>query len=378
MQATLGGSPSFVWRSILEARKVISDGACWRIGNGTNIQIMDQPWLNAENSHVTTVSPALENQMVASLFRSHTREWELDTIREVFNDQDQQHILNTMIEQDLEEDVLNWKFENSGNYSVKLATTCWKIFDPGIHIGDNEEFHTWLERNLTRKSDNIKAKVVTLCWSIWRSRNDLVWNKKIWQPMFIVAKTWEYLSQWKTAQNCFSVAPMSPPTAGDGAIIWAKPDLNEVKITTDATIFAEKGFSGMGIIARNHEGYLITAKSSTRPEVMQPVLGEALAIKEALSWAKEIHSHIVTVETDCLVAVQLIRSAVPMRSRMGKIIQDCREIIREVNNIKLYFIKRSANMAAHELALVSHMYPDCNFNWTSVPSMLRIVSEMSL
>lgn len=40
MQATLGGSPSFIWRSILEAMRVILAGACWRIGKSTNIQIM--------------------------------------------------------------------------------------------------------------------------------------------------------------------------------------------------------------------------------------------------------------------------------------------------------------------------------------------------
>lgn len=74
MGAKLGGSPSFIWRSILEARNVISAGACWRIGNGNSIQIMGQPWLNADNSYVTTISPALDNQLVASLLRTQAKE----------------------------------------------------------------------------------------------------------------------------------------------------------------------------------------------------------------------------------------------------------------------------------------------------------------
>ena len=63
----------------------------------------------------------------------------------------------------------------------------------------------------------------------------------------------------------------------------------------------------------------------------------------------------VTIESDCLVVVQMIRSSAPMRSRIGQVVQECREIIKEANNLKLYFIKRSANMPAHKLAHVSHM-----------------------
>ena len=79
----------------------------------------------------------------------------------------------------------------------------------------------------------------------------------------------------------------------------------------------------------------------------------------------------VTIESDCLVVVQMIRSSAPMRSRIGQVVQECREIIKEANNLKLYFIKRSANMLAHELAHVSHMYPDRSFDGSSVPVNVR-------
>ena len=78
-----------------------------------------------------------------------------------------------------------------------------------------------------------------------------------------------------------------------------------------------------------------------------------------------------TVESDCQVTIQLIRSSVPMRSRLGKVVEDCREFLRNYNNVKLYFIKRSANMSAHELAHVSHMYPDRTFDWRSVPARVK-------
>ncbi|KAL8154952.1 hypothetical protein AgCh_000354 [Apium graveolens] len=142
-----------------------------------------------------------------------------------------------------------------------------------------------------------------------------------------------------------------------------KPQQNEVKITADAAIFEDQEASGIGLIARDHYGRLLLAKTRCYREVMQPSLVEAIAIKEALSWAKNWSDTAVTIESDCLVVVQLIRSATPMRSRLGQVVMECRELIYELNNVKLYFIKRSANMSAHELAHVAHMYPDRIFDW---------------
>lgn len=453
MEASLGSSPSFIWRSILEARKVISDGAIWRVGNGKDIQILNQPWLNnKENPYVTTTSPVLVAQKVDSLFRIGTKEWDLEIIEDVFDSRDQQVILNTKIEQDLEKDVLSWKLEHSGHYFVKsayklmqsqkedwnasapvnlwktlwkikapppvlnliwractsclptlvqlqskhvdisticpvckdgiesifhalvqckIASACWKIFDPGINTEDNMEFPVWLETNMQGQSIKNKAKIITLCWSIWRARNDLVWKGKRGPVMRIVAKAWEFLSQWVNAQSRSIVAPITHTAAGDGAVSWVKPQTDEVKITVDATIFANRGASGMGLIARNHNGQLLLAKTKIEAEHMNPTFAEAIAIKEALSWAKEMKWHTVTVESDCQVVVQLIRSSVPMRSRLGKVVEDCRDLLRIYNNFQLYFIKQSANMSAHELAQVSHMYPDRIFDWGSVPVRVK-------
>lgn len=51
LEVGLGNSPSFIWRSVLEARKVISAGSNWRIGNGKDISILHQPWLSSEENH---------------------------------------------------------------------------------------------------------------------------------------------------------------------------------------------------------------------------------------------------------------------------------------------------------------------------------------
>lgn len=186
-------------------------------------------------------------------------------------------------------------------FQCKVAAMCWQAFNPSIATDGNMEFSVWLEQNLTGQSINYQAKIITLCWSIWRSRNDLFWNKKWWPIMRIIAKVWEYLSQWVGTQCRTFVAPLQPSVPGDGAIYWVKPHQNEVKITVDATIFLNEGASGISLIARVQEGYLLQAKTKWFSEVMHPTLAEAIAVKEALSWVKDMGWSKVTIETDCLV-----------------------------------------------------------------------------
>ncbi|XP_074327050.1 uncharacterized protein LOC141664988 [Apium graveolens] len=201
------------------------------------------------------------------------------------------------------------------------------------------EFSIWLKNRLAGQTKENKAKIITLCWSIWRARNDLLWNGKRWKELRIVANAWEYLSQWRITQNRGMQAPLYPDFPGDGAVIWGKPHYNEGKISVDAAVFEEQGKSGIGLIARNHEGWLIAAKTRSFAEVMNPSLVETIAIKEALSWAKEWDSTTVTIESDCLAVVLMVRSSAPMRSRVGQVVEECRNLVRDVNNVKLYFVK---------------------------------------
>lgn len=47
--------------------------------------------------------------------------WDNEIIEDLFNDRDQQCINNIVLENDVDEDRLFWKYEESGNYSVKSA-----------------------------------------------------------------------------------------------------------------------------------------------------------------------------------------------------------------------------------------------------------------
>lgn len=74
IHSNLGHNPSFIWRSIIEAKQVLLAGVRWRIGTGVNIKIMGQPWLrDDDNPYITSVSPAIKNATVDALFKKESK-----------------------------------------------------------------------------------------------------------------------------------------------------------------------------------------------------------------------------------------------------------------------------------------------------------------
>lgn len=105
-EANVGHNPSFVRRSVWEARNFIKDGCRWSIGAG-HMSILKQPWLQDEASpYISSVNQALETNVVASLMKIDIREWDEEVIKDMFNEADQVKILNTRIVSDRNEDVL--------------------------------------------------------------------------------------------------------------------------------------------------------------------------------------------------------------------------------------------------------------------------------
>lgn len=58
-----------------------------------------------------------------------------------------------------------------------------------------------------------------------------------------------------------------------------------------------------------------------------------MVIKEALSWIEKMNWPEVVLESDCLVAIQAIRSNTPMRSQFGVIVEGCRRPIRQLTKL---------------------------------------------
>ena len=141
---------------------------------------------------------------------------------------------------------------------------------------------------------------------------------------------------------------------------WHKPEHNSVKINTDATLFEEPNRYSYAFVIRDHCGSLVEAGSKCRYRRVSPEFAEAVTTREALSWLKNKNLVNVVLESDCLQVVQLIRSSFSSFSYLGKVIVDCRTLLSGLQNqnVKLRFVRRSANRVAHYLARYSCLVAD--------------------
>ena len=57
------------------------------------------------------------------------------------------------------------------------------------------------------------------------------------------------------------------------------------------------------MVARDSDGGLIEAKAVAHSQLSDPVVEEAMRVKEVLSWIKHMKWPIVMLKSDCLVVV---------------------------------------------------------------------------
>lgn len=103
-------------------------GTRWHIGLGDRINIVGQRWLRKEqNLYITPNSSSHVNNKVNSLMCLNRKEWDRNIIQDLFNERDQQCILNVPLLENNTEDQLYWSKENSRNYSVHSAYSLLQV-----------------------------------------------------------------------------------------------------------------------------------------------------------------------------------------------------------------------------------------------------------
>ena len=56
VDASMGNNPSYIWRRLMVAQRVVKQGMRWQVGNGTNIRVWGDKWLPSSSSHMV-ISP---------------------------------------------------------------------------------------------------------------------------------------------------------------------------------------------------------------------------------------------------------------------------------------------------------------------------------
>lgn len=134
-----------------------------------------------------------------------------------------------------------------------FVKSCWNIVCPGVTFDSSMNLISWFRLVMNQMKEKL-SKISMVCWSIWKARNDVVWNNKSVRAGNVVSFAIAYLTQWERVQSMGKVTSHLPVVSTGSTEQWAKPDPGSVKVNCDATLFKRAGQYGVGYIARDDKG----------------------------------------------------------------------------------------------------------------------------
>lgn len=255
--------------------------------------------------------------------------------------------------------------------SCRFAQDCWhesKLYDMIESSSLNAESFTELFFMLLSKLKGFEqTKFGMILWNIWRQRNDKVWTDTHKDPSTSVRLAMEFLCDWLRAKQ-ISQEIASADSLDSGYSDWYRPPRSFVKCNVDAAFFISEQKIGIGCILRDENGMFLRCRTCIIVGMVSVKEGEAMGLREALSWVQSLGLKKVCFEMDAKVVVDAIKSSGADVSEFGSIVQHCKDLIRYEHEFSISFIRRQANECAHALAKVSRSYaspmvwsepPDC-------------------
>ena len=215
-------------------------------------------------------------------------------------------------------------------------------------------------------SEQRRAEIISIMWSIWHSRNRLTHDRDGLDPVFSVRRIKEDLTLLDIPRQHAAILP------GHG---WRPQEAGWLKINTDGAIDVDRGNGGAGGIVRSPSTFM-GAWSKPLPGVTEPLIAETLAAREAVIFAKlRGFSHVV-LETDCLEMVDLWKSRRNSRLVVAPILEEIGELASSFISFVIQYVYRNANQPAHLCARYACPLQVTD-SWLSVVPSFLVTSVMA-
>ena len=136
VEASLGNNPSYVWRSLMAAQKLVQHGLRWQIDNGFNVQVWKDKWLPSSSTY-KVVSPRLNSPAdlrVSELIDLDNRCWNLHLLQQLFLPFEVEEIRSIPLSNSLPPDKLIWTGTSNGLFTVQSAYKL-AMESPGGSVG---------------------------------------------------------------------------------------------------------------------------------------------------------------------------------------------------------------------------------------------------
>ncbi|XP_016706908.2 uncharacterized protein [Gossypium hirsutum] len=360
MGAKVGSYPSFTWRSICSARDLISDGILWCVGNGVSINIWNHPWLpGRENNRIPVIEIKPPWSTVNQLMNEEDNTWNRELIHNLVDDDTANRIFAIPISESRPEDMLVWKYEGSGEYTVRSGyrVLITDYLQSNLHMSSTNEEYKSFYMDLWALHIPEKIKI-----HVWRLFNNMV-------PHYgnLARRT---LCKEAVCPLCKEDLETTAHLLGSCRVlrnIWTS--LN--KLVHDG----RNNFATIAILARNHRGEVIEAVTYLVEGVDDAFVAKARACKRALILAKLKGFRRLIVEGDSLTVIKKLIKNEKDRSIIRSIVHNIHRLCQGFDEVSYKFVNRPLNAAAHILAVEGRHRKVCGAWVNGIPETVRLVVE---
>ncbi|RAL41987.1 hypothetical protein DM860_016362 [Cuscuta australis] len=225
-----------------------------------------------------------------------------------------------------------------------IRDSVWRLMGKGGNRISFISFQNWFQVRCQNDTLLELRTVALTCWAIWKARNIVIWDNKTLHPGELKNMMLSMEAQWsnKTVaeRECTPQRhEVSLRAEAYKCFFDAATSISEESISFDCVLF----YPGGAFVAAANGGKL---------GPLDPLLAEALACTETLSWFRNRGIRDVEILSDCEVLVGAIKKgrAFECYSYLGPILDDCVELLSSFTSIGFHFIRMNHNCIAHTLA----------------------------
>lgn len=172
LSATLGSRPSYAWRSILFGRELLQEGIRHRVGNGSSTRVWLDKWIEDPDEGLR--APWIKNYSfdvnlrAADLINVESSRWDVSKLAEIFVLADVEIIMKNQPVVN-KEDFVSWRFNKSGQISVKSAY--WLAADMKMRMAHPQAFALPSLNDLIEKAWKVQTSPKLRIF-IWKALSD--------------------------------------------------------------------------------------------------------------------------------------------------------------------------------------------------------------
>ncbi|XP_019182109.1 PREDICTED: uncharacterized protein LOC109177248 [Ipomoea nil] len=200
--------------------------------------------------------------------------------------------------------------------------------------------------------------MLAVLYHLWKTWNTAVWEGSLLHPTTV-------RRQAVAAMHAFGQSHPSCPSREQSAAPPTSPHTRP-RCYIDAGFRPSTGEATYGAVLLAADGMFIAAINGKLPVCFSPLMAEAAACKEALSWLRGKNVMTVELLTDCSELRSILHhTSSAILSYAGVVIDHCRLSIASFIYCSISFISKQINLHVHTLASLAFTQ-DNSMYWDAI------------